>query len=99
NESFARFIRTGLPFVTLKAAMTLDGKIAAPDDNTGWITSEEARAHVQQQRHAVDAILTGVGTVIADDPLLPDRSGLARPRPLLRVVLDSSLRIPTTAKI
>jgi diaminohydroxyphosphoribosylaminopyrimidine deaminase/5-amino-6-(5-phosphoribosylamino)uracil reductase len=99
NEGFTRYIRSGLPFVTLKAAMTLDGKIAAPDDNSGWVTSEEARAHVQQQRHAVDAILTGVGTVIADDPLLTDRSGLARRRPLLRVVLDSNLRIPTTAKI
>jgi len=99
NESFARYIRTGLPLVTLKAAMTLDGKIAAPDDNSGWVTSEEARAHVQQQRHASDAILTGAGTVVADDPLLTDRSGLPRRRPLLRVVLDSRLRVPLTAKL
>jgi diaminohydroxyphosphoribosylaminopyrimidine deaminase / 5-amino-6-(5-phosphoribosylamino)uracil reductase len=99
NESFSCYIRTGLPFVTLKAAMTLDGKIAAPDDNSGWITSEEARAWVQQQRHASDAILTGAGTVVADDPLLTDRSGLPRRRPLLRVVMDSGLRIPPTAKI
>jgi len=99
NESFVRFIRTGLPFVTLKAALTLDGKIAAPDDNSGWITSDEARANVQQQRHAHDAILTGVGTIVADDPLLTDRSGLPRRRPLLRVVMDSRLRIPPTAKI
>jgi diaminohydroxyphosphoribosylaminopyrimidine deaminase/5-amino-6-(5-phosphoribosylamino)uracil reductase len=99
NESFTRYIRTGLPFVTLKSAMTLDGKIAAPDDNCGWVTSEKARAQVQQQRHASDAILTGVGTVIADDPLLTDRSGLPRRRPLLRVVMDSSLRIPPTSKI
>ncbi len=97
NESFARYIRTGLPFVTLKAALTLDGKIAAPDDNSGWITSEEARACVQQQRHRHDAILTGAGTVVADDPLLTDRSGLPRRRPLLRVLMDSSLRIPLTA--
>ena len=99
NESFTRYIRNGLPFVTLKAAMTLDGKIAAPDDNSGCVTSEEARAQVQRQRHAVDAILTGVGTVLADDPLLTDRSGLPRRRPLLRVVMDSQLRIPLTSRI
>ena len=99
NESFARYIRTGLPFVTLKAAMTLDGKIAAPDDNSGWITSEEALTYVQQQRHAHDAILTGIGTVLADDPLLTDRCGRPRRRPLLRVVMDSRLRIPLSAKM
>ena len=99
NESFAKFIRTGLPLVTLKAALTLDGKIAAPDDNTGWVTSAESRAHVQQLRHAHDAILTGIGTVLADDPLLTDRSGLPRRRPLLRVVLDSYLRIPLAARM
>lgn len=99
NESFTRYIRTGLPFVTLKAAMTLDGKIAAPDDNSGWVTSEEAHANVQLQRHEADAILTGVGTVIADDPLLTDRSGLPRRRPLLRVVMDSRLRMPLTSRI
>ncbi|OFV93492.1 MAG: riboflavin biosynthesis protein RibD [Acidobacteria bacterium RIFCSPLOWO2_02_FULL_61_28] len=107
NESFACYIRTGLPLVTLKTAMTLDGKIAAPDDNSGlsrakprgWVTSEEARAHVQRQRHAHDAILTGIGTILADDPLLTDRCGLPRRRPLLRVVLDSRLRIPATARL
>ncbi|MBI2817993.1 MAG: bifunctional diaminohydroxyphosphoribosylaminopyrimidine deaminase/5-amino-6-(5-phosphoribosylamino)uracil reductase RibD [Acidobacteria bacterium] len=99
NESFVRYIRTGVPFVTLKAALTLDGKIAAPDDNSGWVTSEEARAFVQLQRHAHDALLTGAGTIIADDPLLTDRSGLPRRRPLLRVVMDSGLRIPISARI
>ena len=99
NESFARYIRTGLPLVTLKTAMTLDGKIAAPDDNSGWVTSEQARACVQQQRHAHDAILTGIGTVIADDPLLTDRSGLPRRRALLRVVMDSQLRIPLRSRM
>ena len=99
NESFARHIRSGLPLVTLKAAMTLDGKIAAPDDNSGWITSDEARAYVQRQRHAHDAILTGAGTVVADDPLLTDRCGLPRRRPLLRVVMDSFLRILPAARI
>ena len=99
NESFARHIRSGLPLVTLKAAMTLDGKIAAPDDNSGWITGAEAREQVQQQRHAHDSILTGVGTVLADDPLLTDRSGQPRRQPMLRVVMDSSLRIPPGAKM
>jgi len=99
NESFARFIRSGLPLVTLKAGLTLDGKIAAPGDNSGWITSKEARAQVQRQRHAHDAILTGIRTVLADDPLLTDRTGLPRRRPLLRVVMDSTLRIPWEARM
>ena len=99
NEAFAHFMRTGRPLVTLKAALTLDGKIAAPDDNVGWITSERARAHVQQLRHQSDAILTGIGTVLADDCLLTDRSGLERSRPLLRIVLDSQLRLPPAARM
>jgi len=94
NEPFFHFMRTGRPLVTLKAAVTLDGKIAAPGDNTGWITSERARKHVQQLRHQHDAILTGIGTVLADDPRLNDRSGLPRSRPLLRIVADSQLRVP-----
>jgi diaminohydroxyphosphoribosylaminopyrimidine deaminase/5-amino-6-(5-phosphoribosylamino)uracil reductase len=99
NEAFAHFMRTGRPLVTLKAAITLDGKIAAPDDNQGWITSERARAHVQQLRHQSDAILTGAGTVLADDPLMTDRSSLPRSRALMRIVLDSRLRIPLTSRM
>ncbi len=96
NEAFARYIRTKLPLVTLKAGMTLDGKIAPPPGESaspsalgaggasgGWITSVEARSHVQELRHASDAILVGVGTIVADDPLLTDRTGLERRRPLL----------------
>ena len=86
NEPFLHFMRTGRPLVTLKTAITLDGKISAPDDNRGWITSERARAHVQELRHDHDAILTGIGTVLADDCLLTDRTGLPRSRPLLRIV-------------
>lgn len=93
NESFIHFMRTGKPLVTLKAALTLDGKIAAPEDNAGWITSPVARAHVQTLRHQSDAIATGIGTVLADDCRLTDRSGLPRARPLLRIVLDSQLRL------
>jgi diaminohydroxyphosphoribosylaminopyrimidine deaminase/5-amino-6-(5-phosphoribosylamino)uracil reductase len=99
NEPFIHFMRTGMPLVTIKAALTLDGKIAAPQDNLGWITSEVARADVQMVRHYSDAILTGLGTVLEDDCLLTDRSGLPRSRPLLRIVLDSQFRIPQTAKM
>jgi diaminohydroxyphosphoribosylaminopyrimidine deaminase / 5-amino-6-(5-phosphoribosylamino)uracil reductase len=99
NESFIHSMRTGKPLVTLKAALTLDGKISAPEDNSGWITSERARAHVQQVRHNSDAILTGIGTVLSDDCLLTDRTGLERSRPLLRIVADSTLRLPIDSKI
>lgn len=116
NEGFAKYIRSGEPLVTLKSAMTLDGKIAdatKPGTEPGsavpasegarsgyhWITGEVARAHVQQLRHQSDAILAGVGTVMADDPLLTDRSGLPRRRKLLRVILDSYLRIPPASRV
>ena len=109
NEAFTRHIRHGVPLVTLKAAMTLDGKIAPPPaaglksaagiPAGGWITGEAARAHVQQQRHRSDAILVGVGTILADDPLLTDRSGGPRRRPLLRVILDSRLRLPLKSRL
>jgi diaminohydroxyphosphoribosylaminopyrimidine deaminase/5-amino-6-(5-phosphoribosylamino)uracil reductase len=112
NDAFAKYIRYRLPLVTLKAGMTLDGKIAPPPEDLssaptlgaggptgGWITSDEARAHVQQLRHQHDAILVGVGTVVADNPLLTDRSGLPRRRPLLRVILDSRLRIPLDSRV
>jgi diaminohydroxyphosphoribosylaminopyrimidine deaminase/5-amino-6-(5-phosphoribosylamino)uracil reductase len=108
NESFAKYIRHRVPLVTLKAAMTLDGKIAPPPNqsrptehstHTEWITGESARAHVQELRHQSDAILVGVGTVIADNPLLTDRSGRSRRRPLLRVILDSRLRLPTESRV
>ena len=99
NEPFLHFMRSGRPQVTLKTAITLDGKIYAPDDNRGWITSTRARAHVQELRHDHDAILTGIGTVLADDPKLTDRSGLPRRRPLLRIVLDSQLRIPLDSRM
>jgi diaminohydroxyphosphoribosylaminopyrimidine deaminase/5-amino-6-(5-phosphoribosylamino)uracil reductase len=99
NEAFVHAMHTGRPLVTLKAALTLDGKISAPEDNTGWITSEKARAHVQQIRHNSDAILTGIGTVLADDCLLTDRTGLERSRPLLRIVADSTLRLPLDSRM
>ena len=98
NEGFFRWSRTALPFVTLKSAMTLDAQLAlspaAKGKRHAWITSEEARAEVHRMRHASDALLTGIGTVLADNPKLTDRSGLPRRRKLLRVVLDAKLRIP-----
>ena len=97
NEPFVHFMTTGRPLVTLKAAVTLDGKIAAPEDNDGWITSTNARGQVQTLRHQHDAILTGIGTVLADDCRLTDRSGLPRARPLLRIIADSQLRLPPDA--
>jgi diaminohydroxyphosphoribosylaminopyrimidine deaminase / 5-amino-6-(5-phosphoribosylamino)uracil reductase len=111
NDAFAKYIRYHIPLVTLKAGMTLDGKIAPPPEDLagttigsggptgGWITSDEARAHVQQLRHQHDAILVGVGTVIADNPLLTDRTGLPRRRPLLRVIMDSHLRLPLQSRL
>ena len=112
NEPFARYIRSHQPLVTLKTAMTLDGRIAPPPAESvtptalgagtptgGWITSDIARAHVQQLRHAADAILVGVGTIVADDPLLTDRTGLRRRRSLLRVIVDSRLRLPLESRI
>ncbi|HEX6893681.1 MAG TPA: bifunctional diaminohydroxyphosphoribosylaminopyrimidine deaminase/5-amino-6-(5-phosphoribosylamino)uracil reductase RibD [Bryobacteraceae bacterium] len=99
NEAFVHAMRAGRPLVTLKAAVTLDGKISAPQDNTGWITSERARAHVQEIRHNADAILTGIGTVLSDDCRLTDRTGRERSRPLLRIVADSTLRLPLDSRI
>ena len=112
NDAFANYIRRRKPLVTLKTAMTLDGKIAPPPGESenptalgvasvsgGWITSEVARAHVQELRHQNDAIMVGVGTIIADDPLLTDRSGLPRRRPLLRVIVDSRLRLPLESRL
>ena len=94
NDGFARFITSGLPFVTMKVASSLDGRIGP-----GWITGPPARAEAHRMRHATDAIIAGVGTVLADDPLLTDRSGLPRRRPLLRVVLDSTLRTPLDSQL
>jgi diaminohydroxyphosphoribosylaminopyrimidine deaminase/5-amino-6-(5-phosphoribosylamino)uracil reductase len=101
NDGFARHIRTRLPFVTLKAALSLDGRLAPapvppPPGHVAapiMLTGEESQADVQRLRHASDAILTGINTVLTDNPRLTDRSGLPRRRPLLRVILDSALRL------
>jgi diaminohydroxyphosphoribosylaminopyrimidine deaminase / 5-amino-6-(5-phosphoribosylamino)uracil reductase len=113
-DAFAKWINTRQPLVTLKSAVTLDGQLVLPHPRSSrssqgartrssskdrWITSPESRAEVQQMRHASDALLTGIGTVLDDDPLLTDRTGLPRRRKLLRVVMDSSLRLPLRSKL
>ena len=90
-------IRTGLPFVTLKVATSLDGKVATVGGESKWITGAEARADGHRLRHAHDAILVGSGTVLADDPALSARAGHEDGRQPVRVVVDSQLRVPPSA--
>ncbi|WP_433973782.1 bifunctional diaminohydroxyphosphoribosylaminopyrimidine deaminase/5-amino-6-(5-phosphoribosylamino)uracil reductase RibD [Tunturiibacter lichenicola] len=110
NDAFAHFIQHRTPYVTLKAALSVDGKLAPPPaarrpNQPHWLTGPAARYEVQLLRHASDAVLTGIGTVLADDPQLTDRSGMLGPdnlprrRPLLRVILDSQLRIPLSSQL
>ena len=110
NESFAHFIQHRSPFVTLKAALSIDGKLAPPPhtriaNQPHWLTGPAARTEVQRLRHASDSILTGIGTILADDPTLTDRSGILGPggilrrRPLLRVILDTHLRTPSNSQL
>lgn len=106
NEDFAVWVRSRRPLVMIKVAATLDGQLSSRAEGRGkrgvskrWVSSEISRRHVQRQRHAADAVLTGIGTVIADDPLLTDRTGRPRRKPLLRVVLDSQLRLPLRSRL
>ncbi len=104
NDAFAFSIQHHRPFITLKAALSVDGKLAPPPSTRTsttphWVTGTAARADAQLLRHASDAILTGIGTVLADNPSLTDRSNLPRRRPLLRIVLDSTLRIPLNSSL
>lgn len=99
NEAYLHYMRTGRPFVHLKFAVSLDGKIATRTGDSRWVTGEQSRARVHVMRHACDAILVGAGTVTKDDPLLTDRSGLARRRPLVRVVLDDKVQLSSDSKL
>ncbi len=92
NEKYIKLVKSGRPFVHLKLACSIDGRIATRTGDTKWITSEEARAASQSLRHEYDAIAVGANTVVVDDPLLTDRTGLPRHRPLLRVIFDSTHR-------
>src|SRR5258706_15612032 len=95
NEAYLHFMSTARPFVHLKLAVSLDGKIATRTGDSRWIAGEEARARAHELRHEYDAILIGAGTASIDDPLLTDRSRLPRRRPLVRVVLDDKLGLPS----
>jgi len=98
NEAYIKFITTGLPFVTLKLAMTLDGKIATRTGDSRWVSCEESRRLVHKLRDRADAVLVGVGTVIVDDPELTARIGRRVSYPL-RIVADSLARTPPASKV
>jgi len=98
NPAFNKFMRTGIPFVTLKAAQSLDGKIADSAGRSRWISGPEARRETHKLRAEADAVLAGIGTVLADDPLLNVRGVAVKRQPLI-VVLDSSFRVPADARI
>ena len=99
NEAYLHYMSTGLPFVHLKLAVSLDGKIATRTRDSRWITGPESRARAHELRHEYDAILVGAGTATTDDPLLLDRSGLPRRRPLVRVVLDQAVTISPNSQL
>jgi diaminohydroxyphosphoribosylaminopyrimidine deaminase/5-amino-6-(5-phosphoribosylamino)uracil reductase len=102
NEAYTKFITTGIPFITAKFALSLDGKIATKSGDSKWISGEEARKYVHNLRYTTDAIMAGVNTVLADDPHLTARcggkGGTARKQPL-RVIVDSKGRTPLTARV
>jgi len=103
NEAYTKFITTGIPFVTAKFAVSLDGKIATRKGNSRWISGREARKYVHCLRYTTDAIMAGVNTVLADNPHLTTRcsggrGGTARKQPL-RVIVDGEGRTPLTARV
>ncbi len=99
NEAYIHFMRTGRPFVHLKLAVSLDGKVATIGGDSRWITGREARARAHELRHQSDAIMVGGRTARADDPLLTDRSGRERRRPLVRVVIEQYLRLSPESQL
>lgn len=98
NEKFNKYITTKLPFVTLKTASTLDGKIATETGHSKWVTGAAAREMTHTLRHQHDAIMVGIGTALADDPLLTTRSDVPAIHPT-RIIVDSMLRLPLTARV
>ncbi|OGP52736.1 MAG: riboflavin biosynthesis protein RibD [Deltaproteobacteria bacterium RBG_13_52_11] len=97
NEVYFYYIRTGLPFITIKYAQSLDGRIATSRGDSRWISSEKGRRFAHRLRAQHDAIMVGIGTVLADDPLLTVR--LVKGRNPLRICLDSHLRIPLNSQV
>lgn len=98
NEKFNKYITTRLPFVTLKTASTLDGKIASHSGDSRWVTGAVAREQVHTLRHQHEAIMVGIGTVLADDPLLNTRASVPAIDPI-RIIVDSALRLPLNARV
>ncbi|MDP3722043.1 MAG: bifunctional diaminohydroxyphosphoribosylaminopyrimidine deaminase/5-amino-6-(5-phosphoribosylamino)uracil reductase RibD [Candidatus Omnitrophota bacterium] len=98
NEPFRKAMQTGLPFVMAKIGQSLDGKIAVAGGQSRWITSEASRRLAHRWRSRVDAILVGINTILQDDPLLTARAGTPRPARPVKVIVDSRLRTPTTAR-
>ncbi|MDW8801828.1 bifunctional diaminohydroxyphosphoribosylaminopyrimidine deaminase/5-amino-6-(5-phosphoribosylamino)uracil reductase RibD [Clostridium sp. A1-XYC3] len=99
NEIFLKYITTKLPFCILKTAMTLDGKIAAYTGDSKWVTNEFSRKFVHQLRHRVSSIMVGIGTILADDPLLTTRLDTGNGSDPIRIIVDSNTRIPLEAKV
>ena len=99
NEAFVKYVSTGRPFVILKCAATLDGRIATRTGDSKWVTGEKARRHVHRLRHAVDAIMVGIGTIRADNPSLTSRLGKKKGVDPVRIVLDTHLSISPAARI
>ncbi|MPQ48759.1 bifunctional diaminohydroxyphosphoribosylaminopyrimidine deaminase/5-amino-6-(5-phosphoribosylamino)uracil reductase RibD [Marinifilum sp. N1E240] len=99
NRVFLKYIQTRSPYVVMKTAMTLDGKIASRTGDSRWVSNEKSRARVHELRNELSAIMVGVDTVIADDPMLTTRLKDKEGRNPIRIVVDSSLRTPLNAKI
>ncbi len=97
NETYIKHITTGLPFVAIKTALTLDGRIATRTGDSRWITGEKSRRHVHRLRGQYDAVMVGIGTALADNPILTTR--LKGERDAVRVVVDSRADLPPTAKL
>jgi diaminohydroxyphosphoribosylaminopyrimidine deaminase / 5-amino-6-(5-phosphoribosylamino)uracil reductase len=99
NRPFIKHSATGLPWVIMKAGVSLDGRIATRAGHSGWITNQQSRQEVHRLRNQVDAILVGIGTALSDDPALTTRLAAGRGRDPLRVVIDAGLRLPPTARM
>lgn len=99
NEAFFKYVSTGRPLVSLKTAMTLDGKIATAQGSSRWITGQEARGHVHRLRNQYDGIMVGIGTVLADDPLLNTRLDDEEARDPVRIIIDGQLLLPLDSQI